>query len=109
LQAPRPCGQILGRERREGVRREDGIVEVRIGDYEVPTEADGQMWIRSPNRPRNAICRPESAERGYRQGRYRRPSRHHRHERAGLLDLRATPLEASVPASSCACGIEQIL
>ena len=23
-----------------------GIVKVRIGDYEVPTEADGEMWIR---------------------------------------------------------------
>ena len=23
-----------------------GIVKIRIGDYEVPTEADGEMWIR---------------------------------------------------------------
>ncbi|MGB6969867.1 MAG: CHASE2 domain-containing protein, partial [Methyloceanibacter sp.] len=88
-----------------------GIVQFRIGDYEVPTEADGQMLIRFT---------PHAAERylpAWRvlngdigkddiEGRLMVIGT----SAAGLLDLRATPLEASVPGVELhAQAIEQIL
>ena len=33
-----------------------GIVGVKVGDYEVPTEANGQMWIRFTPRTSSATC-----------------------------------------------------
>jgi adenylate cyclase len=88
-----------------------GIVKIRVGDFEIPTEADGQMWIRFT---------PESKERylpawkvlngeigqGDIEGRILLIGT----SAAGLLDLRATPLDASVPGVSLhAQAIEQIL
>lgn len=88
-----------------------GIVAVKVGDLEVPTEARGQMWIKFT---------PESAERylpawkvlngeiGTDQidGRILLIGT----SAAGLLDLRATPLDPSVPGVSLhAQAIEQIL
>jgi adenylate cyclase len=88
-----------------------GIVAVKVGDFEVPTEANGQMWIRFT---------PETKERylpawkildgeigaDALQGRILIIGT----SAAGLLDLRATPLEASVPGVSLhAQAIEQIL
>ena len=35
-----------------------GIVKVRIGDFEVPTEANGQMWIKFTPETRSGTCRP---------------------------------------------------
>ena len=88
-----------------------GIVEVRIGDYEVPTEADGQMWIRFSKQVKerylpawkvlNGDIGKEDIE-----GRLAIIGT----SAAGLLDLRATPLEASVPGVELhAQAIEQIL
>jgi adenylate cyclase len=88
-----------------------GIVEVRIGDYEVPTEADGQMWIRFTKQVKerylpawkvlNGNIGKEDIE-----GRLAIIGT----SAAGLLDLRATPLEASVPGVELhAQAIEQIL
>jgi adenylate cyclase len=88
-----------------------GIVEVRIGDYKVPTEADGQMWIRFTKQAKerylpawkvlNGDIGKEDIE-----GRLAIIGT----SAAGLLDLRATPLEASVPGVELhAQAIEQIL
>ncbi len=88
-----------------------GIVEVRIGDYEVPTEADGEMWIRFTKQAKerylpawkvlNGDIGKEDID-----GRLAIIGT----SAAGLLDLRATPLEASVPGVELhAQAIEQIL
>ena len=88
-----------------------GIVKIRVGDFEVPTEANGQMWIRFT---------PESKERylpawKILNGEIGADALDGRiliigTSAAGLLDLRATPLEASVPGVSLhAQAIEQIL
>ncbi len=88
-----------------------GIVEVRIGDFEVPTEANGQMWLRhTPHTTERylpawkvldgQIPADEIAGRILLIGT----------SAAGLLDLRATPLEASVPGVELhAQAIEQII
>ena len=88
-----------------------GIVKIRVGDFEIPTEADGQMWIRFT---------PEAKERylpawKVLNGEIGREEIEGRilligTSAAGLLDLRATPLDASVPGVSLhAQAIEQIL
>lgn len=88
-----------------------GIVEIRIGDFEVPTEANGEMWIRfTPHakerylpawRVLNGDVGKDDIE-----GRLLIIGT----SAAGLLDLRATPLEASVPGAELhAQAIEQIL
>ncbi|MET0380628.1 MAG: adenylate/guanylate cyclase domain-containing protein [Methyloceanibacter sp.] len=88
-----------------------GIVKVRIGDFEVPTEANGQMWIKFT---------PETKERylpawKVLNGEIGADDIAGRiliigTSAAGLLDLRATPLDASVPGVSLhAQAIEQIL
>lgn len=88
-----------------------GIVKVRVGDFEVPTEASGQMWMRftPQNRDRylpawkvldGEIPAEEIAGRIILIGT----------SAAGLLDLRATPIEASVPGIELhAQAVEQIL
>ena len=75
-----------------------GIVEVRIGDYEVPTEADGQMWIRFTKQAKERYLPAWKVLNGDIgkddiEGRLAIVGT----SAAGLLDLRATPLEASVP------------
>ena len=88
-----------------------GIVKIRVGDFEIPTEADGQMWIRFT---------PEAKERylpawKVLNGEIGREEIEGRilligTSAAGLLDLRATPLDASVPGVSLhAQAIEQIM
>ena len=88
-----------------------GIVSIKIGEFEVPTEADGQMWIRFT---------PEAKERylpawKVLNGEIGADAIEGRilligTSAAGLLDLRATPLEASIPGVSLhAQAIEQIL
>ncbi len=75
-----------------------GIVKIRVGDFEIPTEANGQMWIRFTPQSKERylpawkvlngeIGDDEIAGRILLIGT----------SAAGLLDLRATPLEASVP------------
>ncbi|HUW72959.1 MAG TPA: adenylate/guanylate cyclase domain-containing protein [Methyloceanibacter sp.] len=88
-----------------------GIVKIRVGDFEVPTEANGQMWVRFSHQSRDRylpawkvlngeIGADEIAGRIILIGT----------SAAGLLDLRATPLEASVPGVELhAQAIEQIL
>jgi adenylate cyclase len=88
-----------------------GIVSIKIGDFEVPTEANGQMWIRFTSQSRDRylpawkvlngeIGEAELAGRILLIGT----------SAAGLLDLRATPLEASVPGVELhAQAVEQIL
>ncbi len=84
---------------------------MKVGDFEVPTEANGQMWIRFT---------PESKERylpawKVLNGEIGADELEGRiliigTSAAGLLDLRATPLDASVPGVSLhAQAIEQIL
>ncbi|MGB6769947.1 MAG: adenylate/guanylate cyclase domain-containing protein [Methyloceanibacter sp.] len=88
-----------------------GIVKIRIGDYEVPTEADGQMWIRFSKQAKERYLpawRVLNGEIGKEDiaGRLAIIGT----SAAGLLDLRATPLEAAVPGVELhAQAIEQIL
>jgi len=88
-----------------------GIVKIRVGDFEIPTEANGQMWIRftpqSPGRylPAWKVLNGEIGEDEI-AGRILLIGT----SAAGLLDLRATPLEASVPGVELhAQAVEQIL
>ena len=88
-----------------------GIVKIRIGDYEVPTEADGEMWIRFTKQakerylPAWKVLNGEIGKEAI-EGRLAIVGT----SAAGLLDLRATPLEASVPGVELhAQAIEQIL
>jgi len=88
-----------------------GIVGVKIGDYEVPTEANGQMWIKftpsSKQRylPAYKVLNGEIGKNDI-QGRIIIIGT----SAAGLLDLRATPLQASVPGVELhAQALEQIL
>jgi adenylate cyclase len=88
-----------------------GIVGIKIGDYEVPTEADGQMWIKftpsSKQRylPAYKILNGEIGKDEI-EGRIVIIGT----SAAGLLDLRATPLQASVPGVELhAQALEQIL
>ena len=88
-----------------------GIVAIKVGEFEVPTEANGQMWIRftpdSKDRylPAWKVLNGEISGEAI-QGRILIIGT----SAAGLLDLRATPLEASVPGVSLhAQAIEQIL
>src|SRR3989337_758882 len=88
-----------------------GMVKIRVGDFEVPTEANGQMWIRftpeSKDRylPAWKVLNGEIGADAI-EGRILIIGT----SAAGLLDLRATPLEASVPGVSLhAQAIEQIL
>ena len=88
-----------------------GIVKVRIGEFEVPTEANGQMWIRfTPHAQERYLpaWKILNGEIGKDQiegfilivGT----------SAAGLLDLRATPLDASIPGVELhAQAVEQIL
>jgi adenylate cyclase len=88
-----------------------GIVKIRVGDFEIPTEASGQMWIRFTPQTRarylsawkvldGQVPADEIAGRIILIGT----------SAAGLLDLRATPLEASVPGVELhALAVEQIL
>ena len=88
-----------------------GIVKVRIGDYEVPTEADGEMWIRFTKQAKERYLpawKVLNGEIGKEEieGRLAIIGT----SAAGLLDLRATPLEASVPGVELhAQAVEQIL
>ena len=88
-----------------------GIVGIKVGEFEVPTEANGQMWIRftpeSKDRylPAWKILNGEIGADAI-EGRILIIGT----SAAGLLDLRATPLEASVPGVVLhAQAIEQIL
>jgi adenylate cyclase len=88
-----------------------GIVKIRVGDFEIPTEANGQMWMRftpqSPGRylPAWKVLNGEIGENEI-AGRILLIGT----SAAGLLDLRATPLEASVPGVELhAQAVEQIL
>jgi adenylate cyclase len=88
-----------------------GIVKIRVGDFEIPTEADGQMWIRFTPEAKGRYLPAWKVL----NGEIRREDIEGRilligTSAAGLLDLRATPLEASVPGVSLhAQAIEQIL
>ena len=88
-----------------------GIVAVKVGDFEVPTEANGQMWIRfTPETKQRYLpaWKVLNGEIGADElsGRILIIGT----SAAGLLDLRATPLDASVPGVSLhAQAIEQIL
>jgi adenylate cyclase len=88
-----------------------GIVNFRVGDFEIPTEADGQMWIRFSTEakerylPAWKVLNGEIGKDDI-EGRILLIGT----SAAGLLDLRATPLDASVPGVSLhAQAIEQIL
>ena len=88
-----------------------GIVKLKVGDFEVPTEANGQMWIRFT---------PQSWDRylpawKLLAGEIKREDIEGRiiligTSAAGLLDLRATPLDVSVPGVELhAQAVEQII
>jgi adenylate cyclase len=88
-----------------------GIVGIKVGEFEVPTEANGEMLIRftpeSKDRylPAWKVLNGEIGADAI-EGRILVIGT----SAAGLLDLRATPLEASVPGVSLhAQAIEQIL
>jgi adenylate cyclase len=88
-----------------------GIAKMRIGDYEVPTEANGQMWLRFTHQdkgrylPAWRVLDDEIGKDAI-EGRILIVGT----SAAGLLDLRATPLDASIPGVELhAQAIEQIL
>jgi adenylate cyclase len=88
-----------------------GIVGVKTGDFEVPTDANGQMWIRfTPQAkaryiPAYKVLNGEIGKDEI-EGRILLIGT----SAAGLLDLRATPLDASVPGVELhAQAMEQIL
>jgi adenylate cyclase len=100
-----------GASSEESFGAKTGIVEVKVGDFEIPTEANGEMWIRFTRHAKerflpawkvlNGEIRKEDIE-----GRLMIIGT----SAAGLLDLRATPLEASVPGVELhAQAIEQML
>jgi len=88
-----------------------GIVKIRIGDFEVPTEANGEMWIRFTPHSKERFLPAWKVLNGDIgkddiEGRLMVIGT----SAAGLLDLRATPLEASVPGVELhAQAIEQML
>lgn len=88
-----------------------GIVKVRVGDLEIPTEANGQMWVRFTPQTRDRYLpawQVLSGDIGEEQiaGRILLIGT----SAAGLLDLRATPIEASVPGVELhAQAVEQII
>jgi adenylate cyclase len=88
-----------------------GIVGVKLGDFEVPTEANGQMWIRFTPQAKGRYLPAYKVLNGeigkdQLEGRILLIGT----SAAGLLDLRATPLEASVPGVELhAQAMEQIL
>ncbi len=88
-----------------------GIVGVKLGDFEVPTEANGQMWIRFTPQAKGRYLPAYKVLNGEigkdeLEGRILLIGT----SAAGLLDLRATPLEASVPGVELhAQAMEQIL
>lgn len=88
-----------------------GIESLRVGSTIVPTDAQGEMWLRpAPSDPRRTI----SAQRIL-DGTFDRADISGRHimigaTAAGLLDLRATALAPSVPGVEIhAQALEQIL
>ncbi len=88
-----------------------GIVAIRVGEFEVPTEANGQMWVRFTRHAKERFLpawRVLDGEIGKEEieGRLILIGT----SAAGLLDLRATPLDASVPGVELhAQAIEQIV
>ena len=88
-----------------------GIVKVRVGDFEIPTDANGQMWLHFSPQSRDRYIpawKVLSGEIGEEEiaGRILLIGT----SAAGLLDLRATPLEASVPGVELhAQAVEQII
>jgi adenylate cyclase len=88
-----------------------GIVTVKVGEFEIPTEANGQMWVRFTPQSRDRYLpawQVLNGEIGEDQiaGRILLIGT----SAAGLLDLRATPLEASVPGVELhAQAVEQII
>jgi adenylate cyclase len=100
-----------GASREQAFGEQTGIVALRIGDFEIPTTADGQMWIRfTPSDKGRYLPASQildgSIGREEIEGRIVLIGT----SAAGLLDLRATPLEASVAGVELhAQAIEQIL
>jgi adenylate cyclase len=88
-----------------------GIVKVRVGDFEIPTDANGQMWLHFSPQTRDRYLpawKVLNGELGAEElgGRIVLVGT----SAAGLLDLRATPLEASVPGVELhAQAVEQII
>jgi adenylate cyclase len=97
-----------------GVRafgRETGIETVRVGETVLPTASDGQLWLNfAPHDPRRSISAYRILDGAFEPkdfaGRYILIGA----SATGLLDLRATPLAASVPGVEVhAQAIEQML
>lgn len=88
-----------------------GVETVRVGSTVLPTDSDGQLWLNfAPPDPRRSIPAYKILD-----GTFAREDIAGRHvligaSAAGLLDLRATPLAASVPGVEIhAQAIEQML
>ena len=76
-----------------------GIVAVKVGEFEVPTKENGQMWIRFTPERNNAICPPGKTQRPNRRGRAERPHPDHRHERGRSARPQAARSMLRCPAS----------
>jgi adenylate cyclase len=100
-----------GASSEESFGTKSGIVKIRIGDFEVPTDANGEMWIRFTPHSKERFLPAWKVLNGDIgkddiEGRLMVIGT----SAAGLLDLRATPLEASVPGVELhAQAIEQML
>ena len=88
-----------------------GVVAMRVGALEIPTDAQGQIWVHfTPTDPRRFISAADllagTVERSEIEGRIILIGT----SAAGLFDLRTTPLDAAVPGVEVhAQAIEQIL
>ena len=88
-----------------------GIVKIRVGEFEIPTEANGQMWIRfTPHSQQRYLPAWKILDGEIPKEDIEGQILIIGTSAAGLLDLRATPLDASIPGVELhAQAVEQIL
>lgn len=88
-----------------------GVSAVRIGEFEVPTDANGRLWVRfSEHEPARFIPAWKVLEEDFDPDSVAGQIVFVGTSAAGLHDIRATPLDASIPGVEIhAQAIEQIL
>ncbi|MFN0219055.1 MAG: CHASE2 domain-containing protein [Hyphomicrobium sp.] len=88
-----------------------GVESVRVGGTVIPTDAQGEMWLRfSPSDPKRIISAHAVLDGAVEASEVRARDILIGATAAGLLDLRATPLDTSVPGVEIhAQALEQML
>jgi len=75
-----------------------GLNHVRVGDFEIPTDADGAIWLKfRPTAPQTFISAADVLSGAVPQSEIEGRIVLIGSSAPGLLDLRATPLDAAVP------------